>query len=35
VTDVKVMDKVQAPGGRLSTLARFAVTPDAPGPRRL
>ncbi len=30
-TDIKVMDKVQSPDGRLSTLARFAVTPDAPG----
>lgn len=29
-TDIKVMDKVQSPDGRLSTLARFAVTPDAP-----
>jgi alkaline phosphatase D len=27
-TDVKVMDRVQSPGGKLSTLARFAVTPD-------
>jgi len=27
-TDVKVMDRVQTPGGELSTLARFAVTPD-------
>lgn len=29
-TDVKVMDRVQAPGGALSTLARFAVAPDEP-----
>lgn len=29
-TDVKVLDKVQAPGGRLSTLARFTLTPDGP-----
>ncbi|WP_324749810.1 alkaline phosphatase D family protein [Sphingomonas sp. LY54] len=27
-TDVKVMDRVQTPGGKLSTLARFTVTPD-------
>lgn len=27
-TDVKVLDRVQTPGGTLSTLARFAVTPD-------
>lgn len=27
-TDVKVLDRVTSPGGRLSTLARFAVTPD-------
>ena len=27
-TDVKVMDRVQSPGGKLDTLARFAVTPD-------
>ena len=27
--DVKVMDKVQSPGGRISTLARFTATPDA------
>jgi alkaline phosphatase D len=27
-TDVKVMDQVQAPGGKLRTLARFAVSPD-------
>ncbi|RYG23786.1 MAG: alkaline phosphatase, partial [Burkholderiales bacterium] len=30
-TDLKVMDKVQSPGGKLSTLARFTVTPDKPG----
>lgn len=29
-TDLKVMDKVQSPGGRISTLARFSVRPDAP-----
>ncbi|MET0310159.1 MAG: alkaline phosphatase D family protein [Sphingomonas sp.] len=27
-TDVKVIDRVQSPGGKLGTLARFAVTPD-------
>lgn len=27
-TDVKVLDRVQTPGGTLSTLARFVVTPD-------
>lgn len=31
-TDVKVLDKVQSPGGRLSTLARFTIAPDTPGP---
>ena len=30
IADVKVLDQVQAPGGRLSTLTRFAVTPDRP-----
>lgn len=30
-TEVKVMDQVQSPGGRISTLARFAVSPDRPG----
>lgn len=34
-TDVRVMDKVQAPGGRCGTLARFAVTPDRPELHRL
>src|SRR3546814_4776250 len=29
-TDVKVMDRVTTPGGDLSTLARFVVTPDKP-----
>ena len=29
-TDVKVMDRVQTPGGALSTLVRFAVNPDRP-----
>ena len=31
--DVKVLDRVQAPGGALSTLARFAVEPGEPGVR--
>lgn len=30
-TDVKVMDKVQRPGGAITTLARFVVTPDKAG----
>ncbi|RYE51607.1 MAG: alkaline phosphatase, partial [Hyphomicrobiales bacterium] len=30
-TDLKVMDQVQSPGGKLSTLARFTVSPDKPG----
>lgn len=29
-TDVKVMDQVQRPGGRISTAASFSVTPDRP-----
>jgi len=29
--DIKVMDKVQTPGGALTTLARFRVTPDRSG----
>lgn len=29
-TDVKVMDRVQKPGGRLSVHASFAMTPDRP-----
>ncbi len=29
-TSVKVMDKVQTPGGKISTMARYAVTPDQP-----
>lgn len=33
-TDVKVMDRVQAPGGALSTLARFTVEPDRPALHR-
>jgi alkaline phosphatase D len=33
-TDVKVIDKVQSPGGALSTLARFVVRPDKPGLHR-
>lgn len=27
-TQIKVMDRVQAPGGKIRTLARYAVTPD-------
>ena len=30
VADIRVLDQVQAPGGRQSSLARFAVTPDMP-----
>ena len=30
-TDLRVVDKVSAPGGRLSTLARFTVEPGRPG----
>lgn len=30
-TDLRVIDKVSAPGGRVSTLARFAVEPGRPG----
>jgi len=30
-TDVRVVDKVSVPGGRLSTLARFMVEPGRPG----
>ncbi|HVJ02648.1 MAG TPA: alkaline phosphatase D family protein [Sphingomonas sp.] len=33
-TELKVLDRVQTPGGALSTLARFAVTPDKPGLHR-
>jgi alkaline phosphatase D len=29
-TDVKVMDRVETPGGNIATLASFVVTPDAP-----
>jgi alkaline phosphatase D len=29
-TDVKVMDRVETPGGSISTLASFVVTLDAP-----
>jgi alkaline phosphatase D len=29
-TDVKVMDRVETPGGSIATLASFVVTPDAP-----
>ena len=29
-TDVKIMDQVEAPGGKISTLASFVVTPNAP-----
>jgi len=34
-TEVKVMDRVQSPGAGISTLARYAVTPDAPKLHRL
>jgi alkaline phosphatase D len=34
-TDVKVLDRVQTPGGTLATLARFAVEPDKPALHRL
>lgn len=34
LADIKVMDRVQQAGGQISTLARYSVTPDAPGPRR-
>lgn len=34
-TDVKVLDRVQSPGGTLSTLARFAVEPDKAALHRL
>ncbi|NYT40769.1 alkaline phosphatase D family protein [Sphingomonas sp. R-74633] len=34
-TDVKVMDQVQAPGGAISSLARFAVEPNRPMLHRL
>lgn len=30
-TDVRVVDKVSAPGGKISTLARFTVLPDRAG----
>lgn len=30
-TDVKVVDTIQRPGGALTTLARFAVSPERPG----
>src|SRR3546814_21202731 len=33
-TDVKVMDQVQTSGGKISTLARYSVSPDAPILRR-
>ncbi|MFT4054625.1 MAG: alkaline phosphatase D family protein [Novosphingobium sp.] len=29
-TDVKVMDQIEKPGGKASTLVRYEVTPDAP-----
>lgn len=32
LAEVKVLDQVDGPGGILSTLARFAVAPDRPGP---
>ena len=31
---LKVMDQVQAPGGRISTLARYVVEPDRAGLHR-
>ena len=34
-TDVKVMDQVTKPGGRISSLAKFLVKPDAPELHRL
>lgn len=34
-TDLKVLDRVQAPTGQLSLLRRYAVTPDAPLLHRL
>ena len=34
-TAVKVMDKVQSKGGRLSTLARYAVSPETPALHRV
>lgn len=34
-TAVKVMDKVQSRGGRLSTLARYAVSPETPALHRV
>jgi alkaline phosphatase D len=34
-TDAKVLDRVQSPGGALSTLARFSVEPGRPGVRSL
>ena len=34
-TDLKVLDRVQSPGGTLSTLATFAVAPDKPAIHRV
>jgi alkaline phosphatase D len=34
-TDVKVIDRVQSPGGKLDTLAKFLVTPDRAALNRL
>ncbi|MDK2762060.1 MAG: alkaline phosphatase D family protein [Sphingopyxis sp.] len=34
-TDVKVVDQVEKPGGRISTLARYAVEPNAPALHRI
>ncbi len=31
LTDIKVMDKVTTPGGQISLLKRYAVSPDRPG----
>jgi alkaline phosphatase D len=33
-TEVKVLDRVQTPGGQLSTLARFVVTPNEAKPHK-
>ncbi|MBB4099231.1 alkaline phosphatase D family protein [Sphingomonas kyeonggiensis] len=34
-TEVKVLDRVQSPGGAITTLARFVVEPDRPALHRL
>lgn len=31
--EVKVMDQVDRPGGQISTIARFVVDPNQPGPQ--